>query len=95
MNKNKNIDRDEVILKLINELEKSNKQITHLTKLQQKNAETISKIITKVNIHNKEILELKEDNAWLKHQNTANKRKIEQTDLGFQPQVFIKTPLTR
>ena len=90
---NINIDRDEVILKLITELEKSNKQILHLSKLQKKNSEMFSNIITKVNIQSKEIISLKNDINDLQNEIKATTFKYKQIDLDTQPQVIIKPPI--
>ena len=92
-NKVQHIDRDAVILKLINELEKSNNQIVYLTELQKKSSESISNIITKLKVYDNEILNLKKENTLLKHQYTATKKKYQQMDIGFQPQMLIKTPI--
>ena len=88
------IDKDEIILKLISELEKSNKQILHLTKTQKKMSETFSNIITKINIHSKEIINLKNDFRNLSIDNTNTKFKYKQIDIDKPPQVIIKPPVS-
>ena len=85
-----NIDRDEVILKLINELEKSNKNIIQLSNIQVKNSETISQIINSFNTLNYEFTNLKKKHNLFRHEIIRNKMLNEQLDVGFTPQVFIK-----